>query len=52
MVGLVVNDVCVADEVVSGEGLVVVFFGMLLRPTRRQVHSKPTGKSGGGQGRR
>ena len=48
MVGLVVNDFCVADEVVSGEGLVVVFFGMLLRSTRCQMHSKPTGKSGGG----
>ena len=34
MVGLIVNDFCVADEVVSGEGLVVVFLGMLLRSTR------------------
>ena len=33
MVGLVVSDFCVADEVVSGEGLVVVFLGMLLRST-------------------
>ena len=48
MVELVVNDFCVADEVVSGEGLVVVFLGMLLRSTRCQMHSKPAGKSGGG----
>ena len=43
MVGLVVNDFCVADEVVSGEGLVVAFFGMLLGSTRCQMHGKPTG---------